>query len=159
MEAGRNLHIRHAQTYRDKFEEGVYDVDHQRVNAGLCQLLWQMFRRCVEQVDDSSRGCSNASPRDPCSFDTGAVKSGYGTCRILVFTKRHEIQTGCPSEGFYIGNTNECHFMSSRLQPASECRHRIQVTDKGHTDKANLHTRFLICLNRLQVLQIVGSCQ
>ena len=29
--------------------------------------------------------------------------------------------------------------MSSRLQSASECRHRIQVTDKGHTDKANLH--------------------
>jgi hypothetical protein len=34
--------------------------------------------------------------------------------------------------------------MSSRLQPARECRHRIQVTDTGHTDKANLHSWFLI---------------
>jgi hypothetical protein len=50
---------------------------------------------------------------------------------------------------FYIGKTNEYHFMSPRLKPASERSHRIQVTDNGHTHKPDFHCLFLYCSHGL----------
>jgi hypothetical protein len=64
---------------------------------------------------------------------------GYRTWWVFIFAKRYEVQIGCANNGFNIRNS-----MSSRLQLACKCSHRIQVPGQRQIQKGNFHSCSII---------------
>src|SRR5262249_44152219 len=76
------------------------------------------------------------------------IESRDRTRGVGVLTERGEAQPGRASEGLYVGNTNEYHFMSARFHPASERGHWVQVAGNRQTHEADLHSCSLFPFSR-----------
>ena len=116
----------------------MYRIDYQRLDTGLCQFVWKMFR-CGNEEADIFFPNASASHLEPLQFRYGRVNFGNRTCRVFIFTKRYEVQIRRTSERFYIRNADERDLVSARLKLASQRGHWIQMTGKGHTYKTNFH--------------------
>jgi hypothetical protein len=106
-----HVHVRHSQTHRNELDERVDGIDHQCFDTMLGQPLRQVPRGCAEEA---GQPVANAPTRHieavkPRHRSVEFRDRAYG---VFSFAVRHELQAGCTSERFHVGNADECDVMS-----------------------------------------------
>src|ERR1700747_2172718 len=118
----------------------VYRIEYQRIHTGFCYLSWQMLQCRLNQARRQFPGCVSRHVQTM-QLRNPAPCLGHRTWWVFTFAKRYEVQIGSANDGFNVRNSNKHNFMSSRLQLACKCSHRIQMPRQRHTQKANFHNR------------------
>src|ERR1700747_1291555 len=121
----------------------VYRIEYQRIHTGFCYLSWQMLQCRLNQARRQFPGCVSRHVQTM-QLRNPAPCLGHTTWWVFIFAKRYEVQIGSANDGFNVRNSNKHNFMSSRLQLACKCSHRIQMPRQRHTQKANFHNRSII---------------
>ncbi len=121
-----DLNIRQTKMHGNHLKQPVSRIEYQRIHSSFFYLSWQMLQCRLNQARRQIPGRVSHHVQ-ALQLRYPAPGFGYRTWWVFIFAKRYEVQIGCANNGFNIRNSNKHNFMSSRLQLACKCSHRIQM--------------------------------